>query len=56
MNDIFGMAKYLNEIVGMDQIAEESLGVIHKVGFKTGNTMANHIGIVLLYSIWRRRL
>jgi hypothetical protein len=49
INDIFGVTKDLNEIVVMNDIVEERLGVIHKVGHKTGNTMANHIGTVVLY-------
>ena len=36
-----GRVRDLNGIVGM---TGENLGVIHKVGFKTGNTKANHIG------------
>ena len=49
INDIFGVTKDLNEIVVMNDIVEERLGVIHKVGHKTGNTMSNHIGTVVLY-------
>jgi len=39
----------LNEIVGMNDFSE-NLGVFHKVGYKTCNTIANHIGTLVVFN------
>jgi len=49
MNEINGVTKDLIGIVGMNEIAEVKLGDIYKVGCTTGNTMANHIGTIVLF-------
>jgi len=50
MNEITGVTKELNEIIAMDKIAKGNVGVICKVGYKTGNTIANHIGTLALFN------
>jgi hypothetical protein len=55
MNEITGVTKDLNEIIVMDEIAKGNLGVIYKVGYKTGNTMANHIGTLALFNATKQK-
>ena len=55
VNEIGGVTKDLNEIVGMNEIANGNLGVIYKVGFKTGNTKANHIGTLVMFNAKKKK-